>query len=168
MMIDENLILECQEKVFSGIEISPNDAESLLSVSELMLPTLATAANEITRKFNGIKVDVEQLNNIKKNGCSEDCSFCSQSAFYDTQIERYQLPLVEQIIEQAQKAYDDGAQSYCLVAAWREPSPSDFVSGVFMCVCVCCVCVYMLCVLGAVCVWCVCVVCVCGVCVCML
>jgi len=89
MMIDENLILECQEKVFSGIEISANDAESLLSVSELILPTLATAANEITRKFNGIKVDVEQLNNIKKNGCSEDCSFCSQSAFYDTQIERY-------------------------------------------------------------------------------
>lgn len=127
MMIDENLILECQEKVFSGIEISANDAESLLSVSELMLPTLAAAANEITRKFNGIKVDVEQLNNIKKNGCSEDCSFCSQSAFYDTQIERYQLPSVEQIIEQAQKAYDDGAQSYCLVAAWREPSPSDFV-----------------------------------------
>ena len=45
------------------------------------LTDLARCANEITRDFNGNKVDVEQLNNIKKNACSEDCSFCGQSAF---------------------------------------------------------------------------------------
>ena len=72
------------------------------------------------------KVDVEQLNNIKKNACSEDCSFCGQSAFFDTGIETYQLPTPEEVVSKAQKAKDEGAESYCLVAAWREPSPKDF------------------------------------------
>lgn len=95
-------------------------------VSDKSLKILAQAANEVTRKFNGLKVDIEELNNIKKNGCSEDCVFCAQSAFYDTQIEKYQLPPVSEIVYSAQKAKNDGADSYCLVAAWREPSPNDF------------------------------------------
>ncbi|MFB5602687.1 MAG: biotin synthase BioB, partial [Nitrosopumilus sp.] len=77
---------------------------------------------------NGNKVDVEQLNNIKKNACSEDCTFCGQSAFFDTGIETYQLPTPEEVVTKAQKAKDEGAESYCLVAAWREPSSKDFTN----------------------------------------
>ena len=69
---------------------------------------------------------MEQLNNIKKNACSEDCTFCGQSAFFDTGIETYQLPSPEEVIIKAQKAKEEGAESYCLVAAWREPSSKDF------------------------------------------
>ncbi len=119
-------IKECQEKVFSGIGISTDDAKKLFSVPDENLKDLARCANEITRDFNGKKVDVEQLNNIKKNACSEDCTFCGQSAFFDTGIETYQLPTPEEVVSKAQKAKDEGAESYCLVAAWREPSPKDF------------------------------------------
>ena len=80
-------IKECQEKVFSGIGISTEDAGKLFNIPEENIPDLARCANEITRDFNGDKVDVEQLNNIKKNACSEDCTFCGQSAFFDTGIE---------------------------------------------------------------------------------
>jgi len=119
-------IQECKQKVLSGEVLSLKETEDLFNVSDKSLKILAQAANEITRKFNGLKVDVEELNNIKKNGCSEDCVFCAQSAFYDTQIEKYQLPPVSEIVYSAQKAKNDGAVSYCLVAAWREPSPNDF------------------------------------------
>ena len=119
-------IKECQEKVFSGNGISSEDAEKLISIPDENLKDLARCANEITRDFNGEKVDVEQLNNIKKNACSEDCTFCGQSAFFDTGIETYQLPQPEEVVEKAQKAKEEGAESYCLVAAWREPSPKDF------------------------------------------
>jgi len=124
--LEQKIINKCKEKVLSGIGITFHEANSLITISEKQVRILASAANEITRKFNGVKVDVEQLNNIKKNGCSEDCVFCAQSAFYDTRIEKYQLPPVSEIVKQAQKAKDDGAASYCLVAAWREPSPNDF------------------------------------------
>ena len=119
-------IKECQENVLSGVGITMEDASKLLDVPEENLPELAMAANQITREFNGNKVDVEQLNNIKKNACSEDCSFCGQSAFFDTGIETYQLPTPEEVVSRAKKAKEEGAESYCLVAAWREPSSKDF------------------------------------------
>lgn len=119
-------IRECQENVFSGIGISSQEAEKLFNIPDENVPDLAKAANQITRGFNGKKVDVEQLNNIKKNACSEDCSFCGQSAFFDTGIETYQLPSAEEVVIKAKKAKNEGAESYCLVAAWREPSPRDF------------------------------------------
>jgi len=127
MMSDETVFIkECQEKVFSGIGITSDDAEKLFDISDENIKELAIAANQITRDFNGNKVDVEQLNNIKKNACSEDCSFCGQSAFFDTGIETYQLPTPEEVVIKANKAKKEGAESYCLVAAWREPSPRDF------------------------------------------
>jgi biotin synthase len=119
-------IKECQENVLSGVGITSDDASKLFDIPDEHIKELATAANQITREFNGDKVDVEQLNNIKKNSCSEDCSFCGQSAFFDTGIESYQLPTAEEVVTRAQKAKDEGSESYCLVAAWREPSPKDF------------------------------------------
>jgi biotin synthase len=122
----QNFIIECKEKVLSGLRIQEDETKRLINVPDNELRNLAQAANEITRKFNGLKVDIEQLNNIKKSGCSEDCAFCAQSAFYDTGIDRYHLPPTAQIVRQAQKAKNEGAESYCLVAAWRKPSRSDF------------------------------------------
>jgi len=119
-------ITECQEKIFSGIGISTEDAEKLFNIPDESIQDLARCANEITRDFNGDKVNVEQLNNIKKNACSEDCTFCGQSAFFDTGIESYQLPTPDEVVSKAQKAKEEGAESYCLVAAWREPTPKNF------------------------------------------
>ena len=121
-----NFIKECQEKVFSGVGLYAEDAQKLFNIPDENLKDLAKAANEITRDFNGDKVDVEELNNIKKNSCSEDCSFCGQSAFFDTGIDAYQLPTPDEVVSRAQIAKDEGAESYCLVAAWREPKPKDF------------------------------------------
>ncbi|MEK6944211.1 MAG: biotin synthase BioB [Thermoproteota archaeon] len=126
MKPEHQFIIECQNKVLECIGVSENDAKILMNVNDSELKTLSDAANKITREFNGNKVDIEQLANIKKNYCSEDCTFCSQSAFFNTNIDSYQLLPKEEIVKKAKKAYDDGANSYCLVAAWREPSPKDF------------------------------------------
>ena len=63
-----------------------------MDVKDEYLSLLASSADEITREINGVGVDVEQLHNIKKNMCSEDCTFCGQSAFYNTGIDTYELP----------------------------------------------------------------------------
>ena len=125
-MSASDFIKECQENVLSGVGITSDEATRLFEIPKEHIKELAIAANQITREFNGPKVDIEQLNNIKKNSCSEDCSFCGQSAFFDTGIESYQLPTSDEVVVRAQKAKDEGAESYCLVAAWREPSPKDF------------------------------------------
>ena len=126
MIPDHQFILECQRKVLDGTRLSDLDFDRLINMPRSELVTISDAANKITRKFSGNKVDVEQIANIKKNYCSEDCSFCGQSAFFNTGIDSYQLLSAEEIVQRAKKAHDEGAESYCLVAAWREPSDSDF------------------------------------------
>ncbi len=119
-------IQNCQKKVSENKQLSEDEAKRLFYISNSELKMLSECANNITRKFQGNEVDVEQLSNIKKNYCSEDCSFCGQSAFFNTDVKDYQLLPKEEVVKQAKKAHDEGAQSYCLVAAWREPSESDF------------------------------------------
>jgi len=120
------LISECKNRVLSKQDLTKEMANQLFNVKDNVLSILSDAANEITRTFQGSKIDVEQLANIKKNYCSEDCTFCSQSAFFDTGIEKYQLMSAEEVVKQATDAKNAGAHSYCLVAAWREPSDKDF------------------------------------------
>lgn len=120
-----DLIDECLQKVIAGRPLDKEEATGLINVPDGSLDDLAAAADQITRRFSG-GVDIEQLYNIKKNGCSEDCTFCAQSALYDTASERYRLPPAHEIVEGARKAKENGAGSYCLVAAWRQPSYGEF------------------------------------------
>ena len=120
------LISRCMEDVLSGEGISLEDAGLLMDVPDEGLSDLAAAADAITRGFNGPAVDVEQLANIRRNSCTEDCSFCAQSAFYPPGREPFELPSVDEVVERARRARDAGSDSYCLVAAWRSPPDGGF------------------------------------------
>ncbi len=111
-------------KVLSGGRITFQEAEWLLATDDVT--TLAECANTITRKFNGDVVDVEALINAKSGRCPEDCSFCAQSTFYETGINKYPLLPTEQIVENARMAREAGATSFCLVCAYRSPPERDF------------------------------------------
>src|SRR5690606_2546278 len=111
-------------KVLAGGSISFEEAERLLATEDIM--TLADCANTITRAFNGDTVDVEALINAKSGRCPEDCSFCAQSTFYDTSISKYPLLPKDVLLENARKAKESGASSFCLVCAYREPPEKDF------------------------------------------
>ena len=120
------MMLRCKSDAISGKTLDSEQARFLMDVGDEYLSLLASSADEITREINGIGVDVEQLHNIKKNMCSEDCTFCGQSAFYNTGIDTYELPPADEIVHKARDAKEQGSESYCLVAAWKEPSPDDF------------------------------------------
>ena len=126
MPSETELIMNCKDKVLKNQNLDERIIKKLFNVGDKSLGKLSEAANDITRTFQGSKIDVEQLANIKKNYCSEDCTFCSQSAFFDTGIDKYQLMSPEEVVRQATDAKKAGAHSYCLVAAWREPSDEDF------------------------------------------
>ena len=124
------LISKYRDDVVDGKKLTRSTISELFNINNKFLLNLSDAANYITRHFHGSEVDIEELANIKKNFCSEDCTFCSQSAFFNTKITGYELPPPEEIVEQALNAKNDGANSFCLVAAWREPSTPDFEKGV--------------------------------------
>jgi biotin synthase len=64
------------------------------------------------------------LLSIKTGGCPEDCAYCPQSARYRTGVERRELLPVEETLEAARRAREQGATRFCMGAAWRE-APQD-------------------------------------------
>ena len=103
------LVLKYRNDVMNGKKLTRSAISELFNINNKFLLDLSDAANHITRHFHGSKDDIEELTNIKKNFCSEDCTFCSQSAFFNTKITGYELPPPEEIVEQALNAKNDGA-----------------------------------------------------------
>lgn len=123
---DVSFIYSTMEKVLDGDEINGEEAGRLISTKHVL--TLANCANTITQRFAGETVDVEALINAKSGRCPEDCSFCTQSMFYDSRagINTYPLLPREVIIEQASIAEQSGVSSFCLVCAYRSAPTKDF------------------------------------------
>ncbi len=124
LMQDFEFIDSCMKKVINGYTISFDEAERLILTDNLV--KLADSANLITRKFSQDSVDVETLLNAKSGNCPEDCSFCAQSTFYETGITKYPLLPDEIILDKAVEAKMNGAASFCLVCAYREPPQNEF------------------------------------------
>lgn len=72
--------------------------------------------------FDANQVQVSTLLSIKTGACAEDCAYCSQSAKYDTGLEREKLLPLDEVIEAAQAARSKGSTRFCMGAAWRNPT----------------------------------------------
>lgn len=60
------------------------------------------------------------LLSIKTGGCPENCSYCPQSAHYETGLKRQSLMSVAEVLAAAREAKANGAERFCMGAAWRE------------------------------------------------
>ena len=124
-MKESDFIDYCTQKVIHGEKISLEEAEKLISISDIS--KLAESSNLITTNFNGERIEIESLVNAKSGNCPEDCSFCAQSSFYETGVTKYPLLSEETIVKKALMAERQGADSFCLVCAYRAPPEHDFV-----------------------------------------
>ena len=77
--------------------------------------------------FDANAVQRSTLLSIKTGGCSEDCGYCSQSARYDTGLERERLLPLGEVLDHARAAKAKGASRFCMGAAWRGPKDKDLV-----------------------------------------
>ena len=73
-------------------------------------------------------VQMSTLLSIKTGACPEDCAYCPQSAHYDTELTRERLLPVEEVLQSAQIAKDNGATRFCMGAAWRNPTDKNLES----------------------------------------
>lgn len=75
--------------------------------------------------FNPNSVQLSTLLNIKTGGCPEDCSYCPQSARYDTGVESGALLSIDDVCAAAAEAKQGGATRFCMGAAWRQLKDKD-------------------------------------------
>lgn len=77
------------------------------------------------RFFDPNEVQVSTLLSIKTGACSEDCAYCPQSARYDTGLENESLMSIDEVLNAAINAKEQGASRFCMGAAWRSPKDRD-------------------------------------------
>ena len=66
------------------------------------------------------EVQVNTLLSIKTGGCPEDCSYCPQSARYNTEIDAAGLLPLQEVVDSAKRAHESGSTRFCMGAAWRK------------------------------------------------
>ena len=98
----------------------------VLALYDLPLMDLLFRAQQVHRAhFNANDIQRSTLLSVKTGGCSEDCSYCSQSARYDTELGRERLMPVDEVVAAARQAKEKGASRFCMGAAWRGPKEQD-------------------------------------------
>lgn len=87
------------------------------------------AAQMHRQHHDATEVQLCTLLSVKTGGCQEDCAYCPQAARYQTDVEKTKLMDVGNVLEEAQRAKDNGSTRFCMGAAWREvKDDSDFDS----------------------------------------
>ncbi len=83
-------------------------------------------AQTIHRKhFTPNEVQISTLLSIKTGSCPENCSYCPQSAHYQTGLKKEPLMALDDVLMAAKKAKEAGASRFCMGAAWRGPRDED-------------------------------------------
>jgi len=97
-------------------------AERLAALPDEDLPELIQLAHRVRLAWMGPAVEVESIISAKTGGCPEDCTFCSQSARYSTEVEREPMLPAQQLVELARQTRELGGTEFCIVVAVRGPN----------------------------------------------
>lgn len=95
-------------------------SEELQELYDLPLMKLISKAHAIHSCYhNQQEIQVCHLISIKTGGCPENCKYCAQSSYYQTEVAAQRPLSYEEVYQMAKRAIDQGVTRICLGAAWR-------------------------------------------------
>ena len=108
------------ERVLNGGHLNRDEALWLFNLeSSADILDLLSWANRIREQFKGNKIHLCSIVNAKAGACSENCSFCAQSAHYQTGSPKYGFVDPGPVSDAADEANKNGVTAVGLVAAWK-------------------------------------------------
>ena len=110
------------DRVLAGEAAEREELLAVATSSDAELLAVLQAAFRVREHHHGRVVRVHMLQNAKSGLCPEDCSFCSQSVHHNSDVERYKMQSVEELVDGARRAYEAGAVTYCMVTSTRGPT----------------------------------------------
>ena len=72
--------------------------EEIFEILNMPLIDLMWKAQIIHRKYNDYKVQLSSLFSVKTGGCTENCSYCSQSIYSSSQLKSNPLQEVASVL----------------------------------------------------------------------
>lgn len=102
------------DKIIDGYEITKEEA---LELYDAPLDELRESASKITSHFFKEAIELCCISNGKCGKCSENCKFCSQSRYYNTEIQQSVLKSVDEFFKEAQANDKRGVHRFSIVTA---------------------------------------------------
>lgn len=102
------------DKIIDGYEITKEEA---LELYDAPLDELKESASKITSHFFKEAIELCCISNGKCGKCSENCKFCSQSRYYNTEIQQSVLKSVDEFFKEAQANDKRGVHRFSIVTA---------------------------------------------------
>lgn len=102
------------DKIIDGYEITK---EKALELYDAPLDELKESASKITSHFFKEAIELCCISNGKCGKCSENCKFCSQSRYYNTEIQQSVLKSVDEFFKEAQANDKRGVHRFSIVTA---------------------------------------------------
>src|SRR5439155_2529857 len=90
---------------------------------------LVEVAWQVRQDGFGESTDMCSLVNAKSGGCAEDCGFCAQSKYADSETPMHAMMEPEQMLEHARAAEAAGAHRFCMVTQGQGLSKRDFAKA---------------------------------------
>lgn len=107
------------EKSLSNNTIDDEDIKWILTDKNVELLPLLQSAYQVRHHYYKNNVKIHILNNVQSGNCTEDCRYCAQSKKSDNEIDVYPMKNENEIMEEAEKAYQSSAYRHCLVFSGR-------------------------------------------------
>src|SRR3954466_4194650 len=102
------------------------EIEHVLALYELPFAELMYRAQSLHRAhFDPASLQLSTLLSVKTGGCPEDCAYCPQSRRYATGVQDEEVLALDEVMEAATAAKNQGATRFCMGAAWRGPKDRD-------------------------------------------
>ncbi len=105
--------------------------DEAVAIHDTPLFELVDRARDVHRRVHASgEVQLCTLLSVKTGGCPEDCSYCPQSAHYDTGLGKEAMLDVASVLEAADRAKANGSTRFCMGAAWRQVKDGSEFDGV--------------------------------------
>jgi biotin synthase len=126
------------ERIYEPVEIAARAIleerrdltfDEAMAVGELpdeALPSIVALAHQVLLDTCGPGVALESIISAKTGACPEDCTFCSQSAHYNSPIKVHPMLDSATLLEAARDSERLGASHFCIVVAVRGPDKRLF------------------------------------------
>lgn len=110
-------------EIINGRRLTKDDDLSFFET--VNLDELTLGADMIRSALCNNHVDLCTIINGRAGKCSENCKFCSQSSFHNTNCEKYDLLDCDTILKDCEEHVKEGVHAYSIVTAGRTVQGKD-------------------------------------------
>ncbi len=121
----DSILRKIENTLDEGQHITFEEAIELVE-TEIEDEELFLLADKLCKKNKGNRVELCSIINAKSGKCSENCKYCAQSGYYNTEVQSYPLISTEEVLKRARENEKDGVHLFSIVTSGGSLSSEDF------------------------------------------